>query len=163
MLRDGETQPCSKVIVDGESPVLICLLGDPAYPLLPYIMKEFANRRKTKEEQFFSYRLSSARMVAECAFGKLKARFGCLRRDMDINLDDLPYVMHSYFIIHIFREINEEQINRQYATDALKYEAKFQLPSHKAAINPFFPNAPFPYGFLMFSGGRERVHWERMG
>ena len=20
-----------------------------------------------------------------------------------------------------------------------------------------------PYGFLMFSGGRERVHWERMG
>ena len=37
-------------------------------------------------------------------------------------------------------------------------------------INPFFLNAPFPYplktsenlkSFLMFSGGRERVHWER--
>ena len=30
-------------------------------------------------------------------------------------------------------------------------------------INPFAPNAPFlPYSFLMFSGGREKVHWEQM-
>ena len=37
---------------------------------------------------------------------------------------------------------------------------------------PFVPNAPFlyppenirkPYGFLMFSVGREKVHWEQMG
>ena len=39
-------------------------------------------------------------------------------------------------------------------------------------INPFVPNAPFLYlhpyyrklyVFFMFSGSRERVHWERMG
>ena len=32
------------------------------------------------------------------------------------------------------------------------------------SFNPFVPNAPFlyPYGFLMFSEGRERVHWEQM-
>ena len=36
-------------------------------------------------------------------------------------------------------------------------------------FNPFVPNAPFLYplktenDFLMFSGGRERVHRERMG
>ena len=39
-------------------------------------------------------------------------------------------------------------------------------------FNPFFPNAPFlyppenigwPHNFLMFSGVRKRVHWERMG
>ena len=38
-------------------------------------------------------------------------------------------------------------------------------------VNPFVPNVPFlyplkatekPYGFLLFSRGRERVHWERM-
>ena len=42
----------------------------------------------------------------------------------------------------------------------------------KDLINPFVPNALFFYplktsenrkGFLMFSGGREREHWERMG
>ena len=25
------------------------------------------------------------------------------------------------------------------------------------------PRESYTYGFLMFSGGRERVHWERMG
>ena len=36
-------------------------------------------------------------------------------------------------------------------------------------INPFVPSAPFLYplktseSFLMFSGGRERVHWEQLG
>ena len=47
-----------------------------------------------QKEQYFtnSYRLCSARNVIECAFGRLKARFGYLKRAMDINLDELPYV-----------------------------------------------------------------------
>ena len=41
-----------------------------------------------------------------------------------------------------------------------------------AKLNSFVPNGPFlyplktsrkRYGFLMLSGGRERVHWEQMG
>ena len=31
-------------------------------------------------ERFFSYKLSSARIVIESAFGRLKGRFGCLKR-----------------------------------------------------------------------------------
>ena len=58
-------------------------------------MKEFVSGEKNEEEQFFGYRLSSARMIIERSFGRLKARFACLRRDMDINLDDLTYVIHS--------------------------------------------------------------------
>ena len=38
-------------------------------------MKEFANGRKDESEEFFGFRLYSARMVIECAFGRLKARF----------------------------------------------------------------------------------------
>ena len=43
---------------------------------------------------------------------------------------------------------------------------------HKNCFNPFVPNAPFLYPlktsenltiFLCFQGGRERVHWERIG
>ena len=73
-LRDGSIPKCSKTIVSGEPVVPICLLGDPTNPLLSYIMKEFSNGGKNNEEQFFGYRLSSARMVLECAFGRLKAR-----------------------------------------------------------------------------------------
>jgi hypothetical protein len=58
--RNGVISSCNKVIVEGEQEVPVCLLGDPAYPLLPYLMKEFAKGGSTAQEQFFGYRLSSA-------------------------------------------------------------------------------------------------------
>ena len=44
---------------------------------------------------------------------------------------------------------------------------KYFVKSH--FFNPFIPNAPFLYllktseNRKVFSGGRERVHWEQMG
>ena len=53
MFREGVVPDCSKIIVEGEPPVPICIFGDPAYPLLPYKMKGFASGAKNKKEQFF--------------------------------------------------------------------------------------------------------------
>ena len=89
-------------------------------------MKEFPGGGNTAKEQFFGYRLSSARMVIECAFGRLKGRFGALRRDMDINIDDLPQVIYACFVLHNFCEINKELLPQEYIDSGMKYERQFQ-------------------------------------
>lgn len=92
--------------MDEDVPVFI--IGDPAYPLMPYVMKEYAGGGTTQQEQYFGFRLCSARNVIECAFGRLKARFRCLKRAMDINLDELPYIIYACFVLHNFCEIHNE-------------------------------------------------------
>ena len=131
LLRNGTIPRCPKVIVDGEEAVPICLLGDPAYPLLPYLMKEFAKGGSTEKEQFFGYRLSSARLVVECAFGRLKARFGILRRAMDISLQNLPNTILACFVLHNFCELAGDHISEELSRAAIDYDNILQ-PSSQA-------------------------------
>ena len=47
-------------------------------------------------------------MVIECAFGRLKGRLGAYRREMDINLNNLPNIIYASFILHNYCEMNGE-------------------------------------------------------
>ena len=114
--RNGVISPCKKGIVEGEQEVPVCQLGDPVYPLLPYLMKEFAKGGGTAQEQFFGYRLSSARMVVECAFGRLKTRLAILQRPMDLSIDNIPTTIHACFILHNFCEIHIRSKSAELAT-----------------------------------------------
>ena len=125
-LRNGTVSPCPRKLVDDEQPIGVYLLGDPAYPLLPFILKEFTNGGSTSQEQYFSLKLCSARMAIECPFGRMKARFGILRRPLDINLKGLPYLVCSCFVLHNFCEMNGENMSEDRVAGALQYDRHFQ-------------------------------------
>ena len=132
-LKNGHVPKCPKRIIEEEDPIGIFILGDPAYPLLPHLMKEFANGGSTVQEQYFGYRLCKARNVIERAFGRLKARFASLRREMDINLEDLPFVIYACFILHNYCEIHKETICDEQVHIAMDYEQQSQ-PRHQGTI-----------------------------
>ena len=113
MLKSGEIPPCPRRIMEDEGAIPVFLLGDPAYPLMPYLIKEYANGGATRQQQYFGYKICSARNMIECAFGCLKARFAALRRAMDINLDDLPYDIYASFVLHNFCEIHHESVSEE--------------------------------------------------
>ena len=129
ILKDGTIPECFKVIVDGEDPVPVCILGDPAYPLLGYLMKEFSSGGITPEEEFFSYRLPSARMVVACAFGRLKGRFGILRKDIYTDLKTTLNIIYACFVLHNFCEMNKEQLLDGVVSTAIHNNKNMQPPT----------------------------------
>ena len=87
-------------------------------------MEEFPKCGNTQQEQLFGYKLSSARMVVECAFGRLKSRFSILRKPIDINVASFPETV--CFILHNFCEMNNECIADITQIVAESYDNEFQ-------------------------------------
>jgi hypothetical protein len=66
--------PDRKESIAGQEIPLV-LLGDPAYPLLQWLMKAFPNNgRLSQQQKTFNYSLSKARVVVEHSYGRLKGR-----------------------------------------------------------------------------------------
>ena len=65
-------------------------------------------------------------MVIECVFGRLKARYGALRREMDRYLTDLPEVTYSCFVLHNFLELQNEIVPDEHVKAAISYGREFQ-------------------------------------
>ena len=69
---DGEFFPAwTKRIGDCNVSLVIILLGNPAYPLLPWLMKPYTENEHTpQDKKLFNYRQSRARIVVENANGR---------------------------------------------------------------------------------------------
>ncbi|CAM2115596.1 unnamed protein product [Caretta caretta] len=104
--QEGTLFPDQKITVgDVEMPIVI--LGDPAYPLMPWLMKPYTGSLDSSQE-LFSYRLSKCRMVVECAFGCLKVRWRSLLTRLDLSKTNIPTVITVCCALHIFCESKGE-------------------------------------------------------
>jgi len=72
-------------------------------------MKAFSNSgHLSSQQRNFNYRLSSARVVVEHAYGRLKGRWRCLLKRLDVNVSDVPELVAACCVLQNVCEIHGE-------------------------------------------------------
>ena len=126
-----------KEIIPGHALVPPVLLADPAYPLLPNVLKEYASNSNPKEI-LFNNRLRSARNQIECAFGRLKARWRILNRALDVDVDFAPTLIYACFVLHNYCEMANVEIHHDDVQSFMTIEKQTQCCAHHERIDKLY-------------------------
>ena len=103
----------SQVISGVRVPPLI--VGDSAYALSDWLMKPFTdNGNLTLEQVNFNKILSMTRVVVENAYGRLKGRFRCIAKRLDLDVETVCLVIAACCVLHNFCEVMGEHFNEEW-------------------------------------------------
>lgn len=108
--QNGVLLPNWTETISGKDVTLV-ILGDPAYPLLPWLYPD--NGRLSQPQKTFNYRLSHARVVVEHAYGRLMGRWRCLQKRLDISVYDVPTFV-ACVVLHNVCEVHGEAFDDQW-------------------------------------------------
>ena len=85
------------------------IIGDSAYPLLTWLITPFPfGPALTRDQKKFNKKLSGGRVHVERAFGILKARWRCLLKRLDNEIENVSTVIIACCTLHNICQMNNE-------------------------------------------------------
>ncbi len=118
-LQNGSLPGTYQSVIPGCTSIPNYIIGDPAYPLLPFCLKEY-DSCENNEKVIFNNMLRSARNPIECAFGRLKARWQVLTKKIDLKITSVPIVVYACFVLHNFCERRRSYLDDDMVRDQVQ-------------------------------------------
>lgn len=91
-------------------PVPYVIVGDPAYPLLHWLIKGYWGAQSDASKQIFNERLSASRVQVEIALGRLKARWRCLCKRLEVHHTRAVTIIAAFTILHNIVEYHGQAV-----------------------------------------------------
>jgi len=91
---------CREVSPLNNTNIPLMIVGDAASPTLPWLMWPYTGACLSEIQENFNFHHSSARIVVENAFGRLKAWWRILQRLLDVNINDAPTIIGATCILN---------------------------------------------------------------
>ena len=137
------------------------IVGDAAFPLKTYLLRPYPGTDLNHDKRIFNYRLSRARMVVECAFGILTARWRIMLRDINLrpeNVDSLVVaacILHNYLLsstdnVGLIGESEESGVHMQQAGNLGGHRAAAVAYENRNIFSTFFSS---PAGSVSWQEG----------
>ena len=97
-LQNGSLPVTYQQLIPGRTKVGSYLIGDPAYPLTPYCMKEY-DSCTINAQVVFNNMLRSARNPIVCIW-QAKSKIGVLNKESRFKLSLVPTAVYACFVLH---------------------------------------------------------------
>ena len=65
-----------------------------------------------------------------------KSRFGALRRAVDINMVNLPFVIYACFVLHNYCEASKDRVDDNRVIEAIQYARDNQPHNQLSEVTP---------------------------
>lgn len=100
-LSDGRLKiPAARALPNSEITVPFVIIGDEAYPLLPYLLKPYGRQQLDPDKEYFNCRLSRARRTVECAFGIIYSKWRILATAIQTSVEVADDIVKCICLLH---------------------------------------------------------------
>ncbi|KAJ9563097.1 hypothetical protein OSB04_008257 [Centaurea solstitialis] len=89
----------------------IWVVGNSGYPLLDWLLVPYTHPNLTSTQHSFNGKIKDMQKIAKDAFMRLKGRWTCLQKQMEVKPQDLPVVLEACCVLHNICEINGEAMD----------------------------------------------------
>ncbi|XP_032064807.1 protein ANTAGONIST OF LIKE HETEROCHROMATIN PROTEIN 1-like [Thamnophis elegans] len=128
-MNQGTFGPSTTMDIEGEQ-VKPVILGDLAYPLLPWLMTPYSGQLDSRK-QLFNNRLGHCRTVVGQAFERLRGRWRCLLSRLDVRERYAPRVIVACCILHNICESKGEPLQEGWEEVVRSVSRSYQQPERQ--------------------------------